>query len=70
MNARNEQQLLRDAQAKAQKLMDRLIAQRDDLERSGLALAPEKLARGKAVFAEAIQSTRKTLQEIEHALQN
>ena len=41
MDTRDEQQLLRDAQAKAQKLVDRLIAQRDDLERSGLALAPE-----------------------------
>ncbi len=70
MNSRDEQQLLRDAQAKAQKLMDRLIAQRDDLGRSGLSLAPDRLARGKAAFAEAIQSTQKTLHGIEHALRD
>ena len=70
MDFRDEHQFLRDAQAKAQRLMDRLIAQRDDLERSGLALAPDKLALGKTAFAEAIRSTQKTLQEIEHALQD
>jgi hypothetical protein len=70
MDSRDEQQLLRDAQAKAQKLVDRLIAQRDDLERSGVALAPDKLALGKAAFAEAIRSTQKTLEEIEPALQD
>jgi hypothetical protein len=64
----HEDQLLRDAKAKAEKLIASLIAQRDDLDRFTGHIAPEKIAQGRKAFADAIGSTRKTLDGIEKAL--
>ena len=64
----DDNQLLRDAKAKAQKLLASLIAQHDDLDGSAGQIAADQLARGRSVFADAIGSTRKTLEQIEQAL--
>jgi ABC-type transporter Mla subunit MlaD len=66
----NEEQLLRDAKAKAERLIADLTAQLDDLERfpGQISLAPEKLAQGRQAFANAIRSARDTLENIDHAL--
>jgi hypothetical protein len=64
----DDNQLLRDAKAKAEKLLASLIAQRDDLDRSAGKIAADQLARGRSVFTDAIGSTRKTLEQIDHAL--
>ena len=66
----NEEQLLRDARDRAQKLIASLIAQRQELDRFSLQIAPERLAQGQKAFSDAISSTQKTLQEIDRALQN
>jgi hypothetical protein len=63
-----DSQLLRDARAKAAKLMANLIAQRDDLARFEPQIAPDKRAAGQRAFANAIESTRKTLEGIDQAL--
>jgi hypothetical protein len=72
-NHKDEQQLLRDARAKAQKLIAQLLAQQEDLDRFSsqqqIVLSPEQLAQGKQAFAQAIESTRKTLQGIDAALE-
>lgn len=64
----DEDKLLRDAKAKAEKLIASLIAQRDDLNRFASHIDPDKFAQGQKAFAEAIGSTRKTLDGIEKAL--
>ena len=73
MTEQSEHDLLRDARAKAQKLLAQLLAQQEDLARhaSGprVALAPEKLASGQQAFDRAIESTRRTLRHIDEALQ-
>jgi ABC-type transporter Mla subunit MlaD len=61
-------QLLRDARAKAEKLLAGLVAQSHDLDRFARQLAPDKLARGHQAFAEAIDSARRTLDNIDQAL--
>ncbi len=66
----DDEALLRDAKAKAEKLMADLIAQRDNLDRFAPQLAPEKLVRGQAAFANAIESTRRTLAGIDQALRH
>jgi hypothetical protein len=66
----DEEALLRDAKAKAEKLMADLIAQRDNLDQFAPRIAPDKLVRGQAAFASAIESTRKTLEGIEQALRH
>ena len=64
----DESQLLRDARAKAAKLMANLIAQRDDLARFAAQIAPDKRDAGQRAFANAIESTRRTLEGIDQAL--
>ena len=64
----DQDRLLRDAKAKAEKLIASLIAQQDDLDRFAAHVDPDKFAQGKKAFAEAIGSTRKTLDGIENAL--
>ncbi|MDB5320539.1 MAG: hypothetical protein JWN40_2170 [Phycisphaerales bacterium] len=66
----DESQLLRDARAKAARLMANLIAQRDDLARFAPQIAPDKRAQGQLAFANAIESTRKTLEGIDQALRH
>ena len=61
-------QLLRDARAKAEKLIAGLVAQAQDLDRFARSLAPDKLARGHQAFADAIASARQTLDNIDQAL--
>ena len=63
-----ESQLLRDARSKAAALMATLIAQRDDLARFAPQIAPDKQAAGQQAFANAIESTRRTLEQIDQAL--
>jgi hypothetical protein len=67
-----ESQLLRDARSKAAALMANLIAQRDDLARFAPQIAPQiapdKQAAGQQAFANAIESTRRTLEHIDQAL--
>jgi hypothetical protein len=66
----DEAQLLRDARAKANKLLEGMIAQSLDLERStGAAqLASDRRAAGEAAFARAIEATRKTIEQLDRAL--
>lgn len=64
----DEAQLLRDAKAKAEKLMAGLIAQRQDLDRFADQIAPEKFAQGQKAFCDAIGSTRKAIEGIDQAL--
>jgi hypothetical protein len=68
----DQQQLLRDARAKTQKLVTDLVAQQQDLDRfaSGrqIAIAPEKLAPGQQAIARAIDSARRTIEGIDQAL--
>jgi hypothetical protein len=64
----DESQLLRDARAKAERLMANLIAQRDDLARFAAQIDPDKHVAGQRAFANAIESTRKTLEGIDQAL--
>jgi uncharacterized protein YukE len=66
----DEDALLREAKAKAEKLIADLISQRDNLDRFAPRLAPEKFVRGQAAFASAIESTRRTLEGIEQALRH
>ena len=61
-------QLLRDARAKAEKLIAGLVAQSQDLDRFARQLAPDKLARGHQAFADAIDSARRTLDHLDQAL--
>jgi len=64
----DEEQLLRDARAKAEKLMANLIAQRDDLIKFAPQIAPDKLQQGQTAFANAIESTGKMLHNLDQAL--
>ena len=68
----DHEQLLRDARAKAQKLVTDLVAQQQDLDRfaSGrqIAIAPDKLAPGQQAMARAIDSARRTIEGIDQAL--
>lgn len=66
----NDQELLREAKAKAQKLMASLIEQSQDLDRFVGQMAPEKLAEGQQAFEHAIRSARRALQQIDLALQS
>ena len=61
-------QLLRDARAKAERLIAGLVAQAQDLDRFAHQLAPDKLAQGQRAFASAIESARRTLDGIDQAL--
>ena len=61
-------QLLRDARAKAEKLIAGLVAQAQDLDRFARQLDPDKLAQGQQAFACAIESARRTLDGIDQAL--
>lgn len=65
----NDQELLREAKAKAQKLMASLIEQSQDLDRFVGRMAPDKLAEGQQAFEVAINSARRALQQIDLALQ-
>src|SRR5687767_12445060 len=60
--------LLRDARAKAEKLIAGLVAQAQDLDRFARQIAPDKLAQGQQAFASAIESARRTLDGIDQAL--
>jgi hypothetical protein len=60
--------LLRDARAKAERLVAGLLAQSRDMDRFADRLAPEKLAEGRAAFARAIESARRTVEQIDLAL--
>jgi hypothetical protein len=68
----SDRDLLRDAQSKARRLIDQLVAQQQDLDRFAssqqVVLAPEKLAAGQKAFARAIESTRRTVEGIDRAL--
>ncbi|HEY7119834.1 MAG TPA: hypothetical protein VH475_24805 [Tepidisphaeraceae bacterium] len=68
MTPSEDDQLLRDARAKAQKLLAGLIAQCHDLDRFAGQLAPDRLAQGQQAFANAIDSARRTLDGIDQAL--
>jgi ABC-type transporter Mla subunit MlaD len=63
-----KEKLLREAKAKAEKIIASLIAQQQDLDRFATQIAPEKLAQGQKAFADAIGSTVKTVHEIDQAL--
>jgi len=69
-NQTPESQLLRDARSKAAALMANLITQRDDLARFAPQLAPDKQAAGQQAFADAIESTRRTLERVDQALRH
>ena len=64
-------QELLDAKARAQQLLDNLVAQQQDLEmfasRKQVVLAPEKLAAGRRALASAVESTRQTVEQIDQA---
>ena len=64
----DEAQLLRLAREKATKLLESLIAQRDDLERVPLQTAPDQWELGRKAFENAIASARRTLQGIDDAI--
>jgi hypothetical protein len=64
----DEAQLLRLAREKASKLLESLIAQRDDLERVPLQTAPDQWELGRKAFENAIASARRTLQGIDDAI--
>jgi hypothetical protein len=68
----DQQQLLRDARAKAEKLVTDLVAQQQDLDRFAtgrqIAIAPDRLAPGRQAIARAIDSTRRTIEGIDQAL--
>jgi hypothetical protein len=64
----DEAQLLRLAREKATKLLESLIAQRDDLERVPLQTAPDQWELGRKAFENAIDSARRTLQGIDDAI--
>ena len=64
----DEAQLLRLAREKATKLLESLIAQRDDLERVPLQTAPDPWELGRKAFENAIASARRTLQGIDDAI--
>lgn len=66
----NDADLLRDAKAKAQRLLEGLLAQRQDLDRQPVhvQLDPAKLALGRDAFARAIDAARHTLHSIDAAL--
>jgi len=61
-------QLLRDARAKAEKLLAGLLAQAQDLDRFARQVAPDKLAGGREAFANAIASARRTVDGLDRAL--
>ena len=67
-----DEQLLRDARAKAERLVADLVAQQRDLDRFAsrpqVVLAPEKVAQGRAAFEDAIESARRTVAGIDRAL--
>ena len=69
-NQTPESQLLSEARSKAAALMANLIAQRDDLARFAPQIAPDKQAAGQLAFANAIESTQRTLEQIDQALQH
>jgi len=64
----HDAQLLRDARAKAEKLLAGLLTQAHDLDRFTRQVAPDKLAPGREAFANAIASARRTLNGIDQAL--
>jgi len=64
----DEAGLLRLAREKASKLLESLIAQRDDLERVPLQSAPDQWELGRKAFENAIASARRTLQGIDDAI--
>ena len=59
------------ARPKARQLLDDLVAQQQDLDSFAspkqVVLAPEKLAAGRQALARAIESTRRTVQQIDQA---
>ncbi len=61
--------LLREARAKAQRLIDSLMAQSRDMDRFAATLAPDRVEAGRRAFADAIESTRLTLAGIDRALE-
>ena len=64
-------QELLNARAKAQQLLDNLVAQQNDFEafasRKQVVVAPEKLAAGRQALARAIETTRRTVEQIDQA---
>jgi hypothetical protein len=64
----DEENLLRQAKAKAEKLIASLIAQQQDLDRFATQIGQDKLAQGQKAFADAIGSAQKTLEGIDKAL--
>ena len=65
------QELLQDARGKAQQLLDNLVAQQKDLDafasRQQALVPTDKLATGRQALARAIESTRRTLEQIDQA---
>jgi hypothetical protein len=66
----NDAALLRDARTRAEKLLADLIARRDELDRHPLDrnIDHQTFTRGRAAFADAIASARRTLDAIDQAL--
>lgn len=68
--SQQEAELLRDAKAKAERLLAELILRRDEIERQppNPKVDPEQYARGREAFANAIASAQRTLDAIDQAL--
>jgi hypothetical protein len=64
----DEEQVLRDARAKAARLFDDLTARARDLEHFAGRRAPEAFEPGRRAFADAIGSTRAVIDRLDAAL--
>jgi hypothetical protein len=59
--------MLDDARVRAQKLVDGLIRQRDELDLPGRGLSPEQIAQGRALIENALRTATRMLVSLEDA---
>jgi hypothetical protein len=69
MTSPSDVDLLQQARAKAQALLDRLLEQQADLDRSPPQLPPDQLAQGQQAFDQAVDAAKRTLENINQALE-
>lgn len=61
-------QMLRDARRRAQKVVDELHRQKDDLRRAPATMDGKKIEAGKLAVGRALESARRMLAEIDDAI--
>jgi hypothetical protein len=63
----DDMRMLDDARERAQKLIDGLIRQRDELELPARGLSPAQIAQGKVLIENALRSATRMLVSLEDA---